>query len=144
MNIEWDGYDWYCEPKDLIRDMIGKTFTSVDHGSDVMTFIANDGTVFHFWHEQNCCESVAIEDIIGDTQDLIGSPMLMAEVVDASNEPAITGPYDYTPDSFTWTFYKFGTAKGYVTVRWYGTSNGYYSERVSLRTGKVDRTAMPQ
>jgi len=49
--------------------------------------------------------------------------------VSSEGEPAVDPEYD---DSFTWTFYKFATIKGSVTLRWYGSSNGYYSESVSF------------
>ena len=115
-----------------IGSMIGKTFTSViqraGNEGDELAFILRDGGEFVFYHSQDCCESVRIEDIGGDISDLVGSPILRAE--EASREAANEETDDY---SGTWTFYKFSTIKGNVTVRWLGTSNGYYSESVYLR-----------
>ena len=65
--------------------------------------------------------------------DLVGTPILMAEEV--TNEPNVNPegvPIPEYQDCFTWTFYKFATIKGYVTIRWYGESNGYYSESVDF------------
>ena len=118
---------------DGIELLYGETLTSIDGaeiGSDAILFTCSDGKKFRMCHYQSCCESVSVEDIWGDISDLIGSPILMAEEV-TSNE----NPEDVTPekqDSFTWTFYKLATIKGSVTIRWYGESNGYYSESVDF------------
>lgn len=110
------------------KDMIGRTFTTVtgEVGSDLMLFSAADGSWFRFYHSPDCCESVAIEDVVGDLADLVGSPIIEA------TEVASDGPVLEDQESYTWTFYRFSTVKGTVTVRWLGTSNGYYSERVSF------------
>lgn len=70
----------------------------------------------------------------GDLDSLIGSPITLAEEVVSSNENPEGTPVKEGQDygSWTWTFYKFATIKGYVTVRWYGESNGYYSESVDF------------
>lgn len=109
--------------------MIGVTMTSVkaDPYNDALIFVAEDGRRFEFFHHQDCCESVRIEEVIGDLRDLVGSPLVLAEEVDNKDAPE-----PKNAESYTWTFYRFGTAKGYVTVRFLGESNGYYGEGVSF------------
>jgi hypothetical protein len=114
-------------------ELLGKTISSIEKSDDELIFHMDNGDEYKQFHGQNCCESVTIEDIVGDLSDLIGSPLLMAEEVihENKNPEGVTPPEEYQ-DSFTWTFYKLATFKGYVTIRWYGSSNGYYSESVSL------------
>lgn len=119
-----------------VSKMIGKVLVSaklVDN--DRVEFVDADGVEYSLFHDQDCCESVYVEDVIGDLQWLVGAPLYMAEEVYSHNEDPdevkreIT---EYSPESWTWTFYKFATVHGYVTIRFYGSSNGYYGESARL------------
>jgi hypothetical protein len=131
-----------------IKDLIGKTLTKVIRSENELIFVVSDGTKYKMYHENDCCESVYIDDINGDLEDLTGTPILLAEEVSNKDfENAFIAKFkkvegfsykkddegNYEPDSFTWTFYKIATIKGYVDIRWYGESNGCYSESVDFR-----------
>ena len=102
---------------------------SMDGREDKICFTCADGTKYVMYHDQDCCESVVINDISGDWDDLIGSPLLIAEAALNSS----TDDEKESGDSQTWTFYKFATIGGYVDIRWIGESNGYYSESVTFK-----------
>lgn len=110
-----------------VNELIGKTLLSVKRGEDSLVFITNEGEKYKMEHIQSCCESVYIESIVGDLDDLVGSPILIADESTNQDNP----PREYV-ESFLWTFYKFATIKGYVDIRWFGESNGYYSESVDF------------
>jgi len=109
-----------------MKAIIGKVFKSIviSKEMDEIIFNCTDNETFKMYHEQDCCEDVSIEDINGDITDLIDSPILKAEKV--------SDIFNTREGTETWTFYKLATVKGYVTIRWYGSSNGYYSEEVSF------------
>lgn len=106
----------------------------LESGSDCVSFVCADGSRWQMVHISDCCESVSVEDVVGDIADLQD-----ATVIDARCETSDTDPDDRTPDkddryrdSFTWTFYIIQTNKGAVTIRWLGESNGHYGEGVDF------------
>lgn len=111
----------------------GQTLKAVTVSDDKerVDFETVEGKTFRLYHSQDCCESVSVEDVCGDLADLIGSPILLAEEVE-SEKPPEGFKMEYEPESQTWTFYKLATIKGSATIRWFGSSNGYYSESVSF------------
>lgn len=117
-----------------VSKLVGRSLDRIEVSEDKesIRLFASDGDVFLMAHQNDCCEHVRLIDVTGDLDDLLGTPLLRAYETtteeDASRpDEALT--YD---ESFTWTFYHFATIKGYVTLRWLGESNGYYSEGVDF------------
>lgn len=127
---------WWTEGEYLeIESLLGKTLKEVKVSDDQteIRFVTQEDEVYKMYHEQDCCEHVQIEEIVGDLKDLIGTNILEARATTNSDQWNVEeADDDYIPDSFTWTFYHLATIKGWVTIRWLGTSNGYYSESVSF------------
>ena len=108
----------------MFNELENKVCESITVGDDEIIFRTVDGDEYIMHHHQDCCEDVHIEEIHGDIDDIVGTPILFAE------ETSKSGDSEW--GDYTWTFYKLATVKGHVTIRWYGESNGYYSTEVSF------------
>jgi len=99
------------------EDMVGKTMCAVrwckEREGDLLYFESEDGAAWKLYHKEDCSENVYIEDICGDLEDLVGAPILQAEEVSSDYDGGVPAYVE----SYTWTFYKFATIKGSVTVR---------------------------
>lgn len=118
----------------IFEPLMGALITKIEgatEGSEEIRFTLDNGDIFCMYHKQDCCEDVRVEDIGGNIEDLLERPILLAEEV--TNE----GDLEY--GTCTWTWYHFATIKGYVTIRWFGESNGYYSESVNYEWIKKER-----
>jgi len=110
--------------------ILGQVIKRIIIGEDksfILFFMIN-GDVWEMYHDQNCCEVVEIDDIEGEIQKLRNSYLTQAEKV---TERGLQ-PKGDERDEGTWTFYKLATEKEYVTIKWFGLSNGWYSEEVSF------------
>ncbi len=120
-------------PENCFADLKGKTLVSLvkrdgDDGEEIL-ITTDRGEQYRLYHQQDCCESVYVESIDGDIEDVLNSPIVVAE--ENSNHETVEN--EYQNDSITWTFYKLDTIKGGITIRWVGSSNGYYSESVYFK-----------
>lgn len=125
----------------LISDLKGLTIESVtglEKDSEEVIFKFSDGNAVKMWHCQDCCESVAVYEIDGDLEDLIGGLIIDFREDIKVDEDAPGRSWD---ESWTWTFYNITTSKGSVNIRWLGESNGYYSESVSIT--RIGESAEP-
>ena len=112
-------YRRYCD----MKDMVGKKVLGIYYDEENFQILTDD-CVYAFYHQQDCCESVRLTQVDGISDKIIGSRIVIAEVV--TDEKSVAG------GSITWSFYKIGTNKGMIDFRWQGESNGYYSESVDL------------
>ena len=113
-----------------IDGLVGETIVDViglAQYSDEIVFVCASGKRVKMYHEQVCCESVSLEDFNGDINDLVGAVVISAE--ERTEHPDVDEDYE----TVTYTFYDIQTNKGSLWLRWYGFSNGYYSESVDIK-----------
>lgn len=101
--------------------LVGLIPTEILQTKETIEMTFDNGSSCIFYHKQDCCEYVSVEEVAGDWDNLIGFPLLVAE--ERSEHGSGEGTY---------TFYTFRSIGGTVDVRWLGTSNGYYSEAVDF------------
>ena len=122
------GFDNDCD----IDVLKGKTLVNVVRGhygsNDALFFKTADREFYIMTHNQDFCENVSIDDICGDFADLLNEEILTAE--ELNNDYPVDE--ERIQETYTWTFYHLATFHGDVTIRWFGTSYGYYSERANL------------
>lgn len=134
----WPEYERY-ERVDL-SNLVGKTIVSIEgleQDSKEVRINTECGRKYAFYHEQQCCENVELNDFECDVEDLIGAVVLSAEISTNKDSQSLLGavnkdrPNEYS-ESWTWSFYKIETSKGELWIRWLGESNGFYSEEVNF------------
>jgi len=106
-------------------ELKGKTLEAILRNGDEVYLQTTDGQTYRLYHEQDCCESVYLADVSGDPATLLGEEILVAEERSESGGEV--------EGSFTYTFYNLQTMHGDLTLRWNGSSNGYYSESVGVQ-----------
>lgn len=122
MNINKIDYENFRNAK--IEELLGKTLDRIEVIHHEVHIYTNDNKTYILGHRDDCCESVHFIDTVGDINDLLGSPLTLAE--ETYDESGTEGGHQ------TYSYYKFATIKGYVTLSWLGESNGYYSETVNI------------
>ncbi len=118
-----------------VSELIGKTLIKINViEENEIIFECNDGIEYKMYHSQDSSEYVRVVDICGEIENLVGSPILIAEERTNIDKEFVHG---YA----IWTFYELATNKGNVTIMWRGESESYYS--VSVDFEKCNKEILP-
>ena len=121
-NEVWHYKECFQRRIQSLDDLFGrkvKSVTGCHKGSEYMEICFTDGLKAIF-EPANYMANVEIEDVNGDPQGMVGNLITLVEVIS-----------DLDSANNTWTYYRFATLDGYIDIRWFGSSNGYYSEKVN-------------
>lgn len=119
-----------CEDRNFEVTLKGEIITRIEGaqaGSAQVFIYTKSGRKFEMYHSQDCCECVQIRAVYGDVRSVIESEL---EIVSET----IVDKYPTIGESSTLTVYHLSSAyySDGLTIEWFGTSNGYYSESVSF------------
>ena len=135
-----------------VSHLLNRTPLYIEHLSnspcgECINFYLDNGHVISMYHSQDCCEDVHIDDISGTLDSLLFKRLLQADEKTSTkaDEPfKDTSEDDYYDDeSYTWTFYTLANVSSVVDIRWYGSSNGYYSESIDFSVKDYDIQSLP-
>lgn len=135
-----------------IQSLIHQTPLHIEHLSEsscgeCINFYLDNGKLVTMYHSQDCCEDVHIDGISGNLDSLLFKPLLQVDEKTSTkaDEPAKDSSEDdyYNDESYTWTFYTLANISSVVDIRWYGSSNGYYSESVNFSVEDYDLQSLP-
>ena len=108
-----------------LKSLVGEVLSHVDESDGDLLLTTQSGRQIRFYHDQECCESVYIEDQDGEWHELIGKVLTnVSESSDFSDDDL---------DCVQKTEFAFTADDTTVVSKWHGESNGYYSTDVSIR-----------
>lgn len=71
-----------------------------------MRFVCEDDTVFFLYHPQSCCENVYLAEVVGNFQQLIGNPILLAKEAVNEQDKTADGGISQSLPSISWLLLK--------------------------------------
>jgi len=112
----------------LFSILKNQTITDISSDYESVTFKTVDKT-YRLEHYQDCCESVRLENVIGDIKNILNVPITLAEEDNPGDPDWYSESYN---DSHTWSVFILEAGGKRVEFWFLGESNGYYGESVDF------------
>lgn len=109
----------------ILEEIVGAKILGFVHGRGEYAALYTTKGIVYFRHEIDCCEHVVIDGIDGWTDAAIGETIVSAS--ERIVEHGIFGD-----EHLTSTFYTVESNSLDLSMKWQGSSNGFYSETVDL------------